>query len=74
MLLLTVRAPDAPLIANIESSFPLSISHPPPDPIASPVVAIVRTAALLAAFSARLAELAVIAISTSVTVIVNAST
>ena len=68
---LTVIAPLAALIANIESPFPAVIAKSLSSE--SPVVVTVITATSLAAFSATLpAWLAVIVISTSVTLIVNA--
>ena len=76
---LTVIAPVPELIANGRLPSPSPFVLPPviDQPLASassPVEAIVRTASSSAAFSAKLAELLVIEISTSVTEIATVST
>ena len=71
---MTVNTPVAELIAKAVPVLPLSISNPPSAALSSPVVAMVRTVSPFPAFSARLAELAVISISASVIVIVISST
>ena len=58
------------LIVKSPAAFPADMLKPLPSS-SSPVDAIVKTSSPSAAFSARLAELAVMAISTSSTVMVN---
>ena len=73
MLSATVTTPVPLLIANMPASLPAVIDQPAPF-AASPVDAIVKTSSSSAAFSAKLAELAVIEIAVSVIVIVSSST
>ena len=61
---------NGPVPSESASVLPRVIDHPVASAL-SPVEAMVRTASLLAALSARFAELAVIAIASSVTAIVN---